>query len=108
MATEKSTSRSWGEEEYRNLCVALTVALTVEGASFHRHKDTIMGVMEAHGHTLTWEAIRKMPAHWREEKLQAFAWALFEAAKPHSAGFKDDVLARMEADGYYVNWDQLR
>ena len=51
-----------------------------------------------------------MPAKktWTIEKESDLAAAFFEASKPHTAEFKEAVLANMRDCGHDVNWDLLR
>jgi hypothetical protein len=61
-------------------------------------------------HTNTHTPPTTMPAKktWTIEKESDLAAAFFEASKPHTAEFKEAVLANMRDCGHDVNWDLLR
>jgi hypothetical protein len=55
MSSEKAIK--WNHEVYVHLLGAMAVALDAT-SGITANKDTIMNIMQAHGHTFTWEAIR--------------------------------------------------
>jgi len=49
-----------------------------------------------------------MPA-WTKERAEDLARVFFDATKPHSPEFKDEIVQEMASRGHHdVGWDMLR
>jgi len=56
----------------------------------------------------TWGYTTTMPA-WTKERAEDLARVFFDATKPHSPEFKDEIVQEMASRGHHdVGWDMLR